>query len=374
MGFNDAEGIRVRGGARTYFGQNDPWRLEGFVAYGFKDKKFKHGLSGKFLLDRKTRLILSGGHRRDIEQLGISLTSTTDVLGRSIASSALFTVGANNRLSNINLSTFHAEVEPWNNIRIRFGASFRTLSSALPDAFSLDYLDPDSPTGISSEIKQFELNTTLIYTPGKKTIGYGVERRTINDDYSTFIVNYTQGLKGPFQSNFDFDKIQFSYYQPWKLGAFGRLFSTLEMGKTFEPVPLGLLSIIPGNQTIWTIYNTFPNLNFYEFVTDTYITLHLEHNFNGRIFARIPFLRKLNLREIVGIRGAWGELSDENILLSSPTNIPLQAPTENIYWEYSFGIGNIFKIFRIDFNFRGNYLDNPGARTFGVKGTFGFSF
>ena len=146
------------------------------------------------------------------------------------------------------------------------------------------------------------------------------------------------------------------------------------MGKTFEPVPLGLLSVIPGNQTIWTIYNTFPNLNFYEFVTDTYVTLHLEHNFNGRIFARIPFLRKLNLREIVGIRGAWGELSDENILLSSPTNIPLQAPTENIYWEYSFGIGNIFKIFRIDFNFRGNYLDNPGARTFGVKGTFGFSF
>ena len=374
LGFNDAEGIRVRGGARTYFGQNDPWRLEGFVAYGFKDKKFKHGLSGKFLLDKKTRLILSGGHRRDIEQLGINLTSTTDVLGRSIASSALFTVGANNRLSNINLSTFHAEVEPLNNVRIRFGASYRTLSSALPDDFSLDYLDPDSPTGISSEINQFELNTTLIYTPGKKTIGYGVERRTINDDYSTFIFNYTQGLKGPFESDFDFDKIQFSYYQPWKLGGFGRLFSTLEMGKTFEPVPLGLLSVIPGNQTIWTIYNTFPNLNFYEFVTDTYVTLHLEHNFNGRLFARIPFLRKLNLREIVGIRGAWGELSDENILLSSPTNIPLQAPTEPIYWEYSFGIGNIFKIFRIDFNFRGNYLDNPGARTFGVKGTFGFSF
>ena len=374
VGFNEAEGIRLRAGARTYFGQNDPWRIEGYMAYGFRDKKFKHGISGKWLLDKKTRLIIGGGNRRDIEQLGINLTATTDVLGRSVASSAIFTVGNNDRLTNINLSTFHADIEPWTNLRIRFGGAFRTLSSALPEAFSLDYIDPTSPTGISSEIQQFDLNTTLIFTPGKRTIGYGVERRAINDDFSTFIVNYTQGLEGFLESDFNYEKIQLSYYQPWKIGGFGRLFSTVEVGKTFGTVPLGLLSVIPGNQTIWTVYNTFPNLDFYEFVTDTYATLHLEHNFNGRLFSRIPLLRKWNLREIVGLRGAWGELSDENIALSSPTNIPLVAPTDQIYWEYSFGIGNIFKILRIDFNFRGNYLDNPDARRFSIRGSFGFSF
>ncbi len=80
-----------------------PGELKGILAYGFKDEKFKHGISGKWLLDKKTRLILSGGNRRDIEQLGINLTQTTDVLGRSVASSAIFTVGANDRLTNINL-------------------------------------------------------------------------------------------------------------------------------------------------------------------------------------------------------------------------------------------------------------------------------
>jgi hypothetical protein len=115
-------------------------------------------------------------------------------------------------------------------------------------------------------------------------------------------------------------------------------------------------------------------LDFYEFVTDTYATVHLEHNFNGRLFSRIPFLRKLNLREIVGVRGAWGQLSEENVALSSPTNIPLIAPEDQIYWEYSLGVGNIFKILRIDFNFRGNYLQNPDARAFGITGTFGFNF
>lgn len=374
FGYNDAEGVRLRGGARTYFGQNDLWRLEGYMAYGFNDKKFKHGFSGKFLLDRKNRLIISGGNRRDIEQLGLSLTSTNDVMGRSIASSSLVTVGSNDRLTNINLSTLNVEMEPVKNFRIDVGGSFRTLSSALPDAFSLDYVDPNSPSGISSEIKQFDLTTTLIYTPGKRTIGYGVERSNINDDYSTLVLKYTKGVDGFLESDFDYEKIQFSYQQPWQIGGFGRLTSTVELGKTFGAVPLGLLSVIPGNQTLFSLYNVFPNLDFYEFVTDTYATVHLEHNFNGRLFSRIPLLRKLNLREIVGVRGAWGQLSEENIALSAPTNIPLMAPEDQVYWEYSLGVGNIFKILRIDFNFRGNYLENPDARAFGITGTFGFNF
>lgn len=374
FGFNDAEGIRIRAGARTFFSQNDPWRIEGYTAYGFTDRRFKHGLSGKFMLDRKSRLILSGGHRRDVEQLGISLTSTNDVLGRSIASSALVSVGNNNRLTNINLGVVNLEIEPVKNFRFSLGSSFRTLSSALPEDFSLDYVDSNSPTGISSEVKQFDINTTFIYTPGRKTIGYGVERYGVNDNYSTLLLNYTVGLEGFLESDFEYQRLQFSYTQPWQLGGFGRLTSTVELGKTFGEVPLGLLSVIPGNQTVFSLYNTFPNLDFYEFVTDTYATLHLEHNFNGRLFSRIPLLRKLNLREIIGIRGAWGSISDANIALSSPTNIPLLAPSDEIYYEYSFGIGNILKIFRIDFNFRGNYLDNPDARPFGVTGTFGFSF
>lgn len=374
FGYNDAEGIRLRGGARTYFGQNDTWRLEGYLAYGFGDRKFKHGFSGKFLLDRKSRLIISGGNRRDIEQLGLNLSSTNDVMGRSIASSSLVTVGSNDRLTNINLTTLGLEMEPVKNFRVLVGSSLRTLGSALPEVFSLDYRDPEAPGGVASEVKQFDLTTSLVYTPGKRTIGYGVERSDINDDYSTLVLTYTKGVDGFLESDFDYQRLQFSYTRPWQLGGFGRLTSSVELGKTFGEVPLGLLSVIPGNQTLFSLYNVFPNLDFYEFVTDTYATVHLEHNFNGRIFSRVPWLRKLNLREIVGLRGAWGQLSPENAALSAPTNIPLMAPEDTIYWEYSLGVGNIFKIFRIDFNFRGNYLENPDARAFGVTGTFGFNF
>ena len=187
-------------------------------------------------------------------------------------------------------------------------------------------------------------------------------------------MSYAQGSKAFLESDFDYEQLQFSFTKPWQIGGIGRLRTSVELGKTIGTVPLSLLSVIPGNQTIFSVYKTFPNLDFYEFVTDSYVTMHFEHNFNGRIFSRIPGLKKLDLREFVVLRGALGSLSDENIAINSLTNIPLQAPNRRPYWEYSFGIGNMFKVFRLDFNFRGNYLDRPEARRFGVTGAFSFDF
>ncbi len=374
FGYNEVEGIRMRTGGRTYFGRNDLWRLEGFVAYGFKDNKFKYGISGKWLLDKRSRLIISGGNRRDVEQIGASLTTSTDVLGRSFASSALFTTSTNDKLTSINLSSLAIEAEPFRNVVFRLSADYRTLESASP-TFSLDYNTPDG--GIASETKQFEGSFSVMYFPGRKMTGFGVERHEANDDFARLFAQITRADKSLFKSNFAYTKLQFSYIQPWQIGGIGRFTSTIEAGKTFGEVPLGLLSVIPGNQSYFSIYNTFPQLDYYEFVTDTYAAMHLEHNFNGRLFSRIPFLRKLNWREIIGFRTAWGELSNENIALnttSNPYNIPLKAPNNKMYYEYSLGIGNIFKVFRLDFNFRGNYLEQPDARKFGVTGTFGFYF
>lgn len=377
FGFNDVEGLRLRTGGRTYFGRNDLWRLEGFLAYGFRDDKFKYGISGKWLIDKKSRLIVSGGNRRDVEQMGASLTNSTDVLGRSLASSAVVTAGANDKLTTINLTSFAVEAEPFRNLILRLGGNYRTLESASP-TFSLDY---NTPTGIKSEIKQYETTFSAAFFPGRKMTGFGVERKTANDDFARLYAQISRGDRGMFNSDFDYTKVQLSYLQPWQVGGFGRLVSSIEIGKTYGEVPLGLLNVIPGNQTYFSIYNTFSQLDFYEFVSDQYASFHLEHNFNGRLFSRIPFLRKLNLREIISVRGVMASISDENIALNNvpnnPANFELVAPNTEPYYEYSLGIGNIFKVFRIDFNFRGNYKDDtlyPNARKFGVTGSFGFYF
>jgi len=377
FGFNEAEGFRLRLGGRTYFGQNDPWRLEVFGAYGFKDQRFKYGVSGKALLNRKSRLIVFGGNRKDTEQTGASLTNSNDVLGRNLASSSLFSVGANDRLTRVNLSTVGFEMEPSQNFIFRVTGSYRTLESAT-DTFSLSYLDANGD--VQDQISQPEVSLGLFYTPRKKTSGYGVERTIINGgDYPSFFLGYSRGLKDVLGGDFEYNKLQGLFTRPWNIGGFGRMYTTLEVGKIFDPVPLALLSPIPGNQTYFSIYNTFTNLDFYEFVSDTYASFHMQHNFGGRIFSRIPFIRDLDLREVVGFRAVYGTLSDENVALNvDKAGAPfIYRGPEDIYYEYSVGIGNIFRVFRLDFNFRGNYLDkaqNPDARRFGVTGTFGFSF
>jgi hypothetical protein len=368
VGYNEVEGIRLRAGGRTYFGPNDLWRLQGYTAYGFDDNKFKYGLSGKWMIDKKNRIIISGGNRRDVEQIGASLTTTNDVLGRSFASSSLFSSGSNGKLTNINLSTLAVEIEPVKNVVLQTGFSYRTLESASP-TFSLDYFTDETT---KSEVKQAELNLQVEYTPKRKTIGYGVERRYVDAPFSRFFINYSQGFKGFVQSDFDYQKLQLYYKQPVIIGALGRSNFTMELGKTFGQVPLGLLSVVPGNQTYFIIDNTFSNLNFYEFVSDEYATFQWEHNFNGKIFSRIPLLRKLNLREIVGIRGVYGTISDENKAINA-SGLIYNAP-EKPYWEYSAGVGNIFKVFRLDFGWRGNYRDVPDASNFTIKGSFGFYF
>ena len=374
FGYNEVEGLRLRLGGRTYFGQNDPWRIEGFGAYGFKDKKFKYGLSGKVLVSKKNRKILFGGYRKDIEQTGASLTNSKDVLGRNRASSGLITVGANDRLTSIELTTLGYQMEPTKNFVFRVLGSHRTLKSA-SETFSLSYYDENG--NVKNSIKQSELELGINFTPGRKTSGYGVERRVINGgDFPSFFLGYTFGLEDVLQSDFDYHRIQALYTQPWNVGGLGRLYTTIELGKIFGTVPLGLLSPIPGNQTLWSIYNTFTQLDYYEFVSDTYASFHLKHNFGGRLFGRVPWLRELNLRELVGFRSVWGQLSQSNNSINvGIDNLPIryQSP-EDIYWEWSAGVGNIFKILAIEFNFRGNYLDNPGIRKIGVTGSVSFSF
>ena len=371
FGYNEVEGIRLRAGGRTYFGPNDAWRLQGYTAYGFDDNKFKYGLSGKWMIDKKNRLIISGGNRRDIEQIGASLTTTNDVLGRSFASSSLFSSGSNGKLTNINLTNVGIEIEPVKNLTFQAGFSYRTLESASP-TFSLDYFTDATNTNTKSDVKQSEVNFQVEYTPNRKTIGYGVERSNVDSPFSRFYVNYSHGFKGLLNSDFKYEKIQMYYKQPIIIGPLGRTNIIMEVGKTFGTIPLGLLSVIPGNQTYFTIENTFSNLNFYEFVTDQYATLQWEHNFGGRIFSRIPFMRKLNWREIIGAKGVYGTISNANRTINA-SGLNYVAP-EDIYWEYSAGIGNIFKVFRIDFAWRGSYLNTPDTQRFSVKGSFGFYF
>jgi hypothetical protein len=141
----------------------------------------------------------------------------------------------------------------------------------------LDYYTDAGQT--VTKVNQSEVNFQVSYTPNRKRLGT-LERDNVDSPFSRFFVNYSHGFKGLLNSDFKYEKIQLYYKQPIIIGPLGRTNVTVEMGKPWYN-PVRLVERHSGNQTYFTIENTFSNLNFYEFVSDQYATVQWDHNFEG---------------------------------------------------------------------------------------------
>ena len=369
-GNNEVEGDRIRVGARTYFSPNDKWRVAGYTAYGFKDKKLKYGLEGRYMFSRENRATVGFGSRNDVIQLGAQLMNDDGIMTRSFASSSVFSSGTNASLSIVKQNNFFFSLEPLKNFEVRMDAALQNIKSANPEKFNLDFYKDNQ---LKSELNDFHTTFSLIAKPGAKYSQYGVDRYAFTTLSPTFVLKFTHGFENVLDGDFDYNKLQFLYSQPVVVGNLGRSVINFEAGKNFSTVPLALQNIIPGNQSYSLVPNTFALLKYYEFVADAYTTLNYEHHFQGKILAHIPLIKKLKFRELVFLRGAYGTLSEasKNINFESTK---YSAPDQQIYYEYGFGLENIgfgnLRILRVDFNWRGNYLDRPDVSKFGVK--FGF--
>ena len=366
-GNNEVEGDRIRLGARTYFSPNDMWRIEGYTAYGFKDQKFKYGFEGRYMFNRVNRATLGFGSRNDVMQLGAQLTTDDGIMTRSFASSSVFSSGTNASLSFVKQNNLFFSMEPVKNFEVRLDASTQNIKSANPQNFNLDFYKNNV---LKSELTDFHTTFSLMATPGAKYSQYGVDRYAFTTLSPTFVLKFTHGFENVLAGDFDYNKLQFLYSQPIILGNLGRTILNVEAGKNFNTVPLALQNIIPGNQSYFLAPNTFALLKYYEFVADAYSTMHVEHHFQGKLISFIPLINKLKVREIIFWRGAYGSLSEASKDINFENQL-YSAPNEQIYYEYGFGFENIgfgnLKILRVDFNWRGNYLDRPDVSKFGVK-------
>ena len=117
---------------------------------------------------------------------------------------------------------------------------------------------------------------------------------------------------------------------------------------------------------------SFNMMNYYEFVSDEWISVTAEHHFQGFFLNRIPVLRWLELREVIAGKMLLGRLSDANkVVMDFPPGLMyLSEP----YFEGSIGIENILRLFRIDATWRFSYRDNPDIQKFGLRLGVWFQF
>jgi len=144
----------------------------------------------------------------------------------------------------------------------------------------------------------------LEFTPRQRFIREPREKIILGSAWPTFYVQWRKGLPGIFNSKVDFDFLEFGIKQSVKLGIMGTSSYTIRTGSFLNKKDLRLvdykyqrrgdpLLFLNPNEAFQSLDSTFPVFNqFYEG--------HYIHEFNGALLNKIPFFKKIGLREVAG--------------------------------------------------------------------------
>jgi hypothetical protein len=395
LGQNVVEGYRLRIGFRTNEYFSTRWILKGYAAVGNQDittNGVKYNFSVEHFLSRKSWTKIGIQHQYDIQGLGVP----DDFFEDNNLLTAAAQLGFLTRLNMIHVNRIWLESDIVKGFNMRF---YLMNKSLWPKGdYNFQYY-PD-PANIADPYKSLATNINITEAVIEARIAFketyiinGNRRASIGFDYAPVItLEYARGIKGFLNGGFNYDRATITLSQTARLGTFGHADYDLSFNKIFQALPYPLLSMAPGNQTILRTYGTFNMMNFFEFVTDQSVTAIYAQHFDGLFFNRVPLLKKLKWREVVGVKALWGSVRSDNLITSAQYPQFTEKPLTNFYSldqhfnlfgtsttlpyvEVSYGIENIFRFFRVDFIQRLNYLHNgSGAPQFAVKGSFYFAF
>ncbi len=235
-----------------------------------------------------------------------------------------------------------------------------------------------NPTPVPSQkLRTTELRAELRFAPGETFINTKQRRLPINLDSPVFTISHTMGLKDFLGGDYAYNFSEASIYKRFWLKSWGKLDCYIKGGIQWNQVPFPLL-IMPETNLSYIMQDyTFTAINNMEFLNDRYASFMLLWDLNGKIFNRIPLLRKLKWREWLTVKCLWGDLSDKNnptlsqnagdaTLMYFPEGSYVMDPKKP-YWEVSAGIHNIFKIVHVEYVRRLSYLHLPTAHKHGIR-------
>ncbi len=233
------------------------------------------------------------------------------------------------------------------------------------------------PVAHSRKFRTTELRGELRFAPGETFINTKQRRVPINLDAPVFTLSHTIGFKHLLGSDYSHSYTEASIYKRFWLRSWGKMDFKVKGGIQWEKVPFPLLCMPETNLSYIVQDYTFQAINNMEFLNDRYLSAMVNWDLNGKIFNRIPLLKKLKWREWISVKCLWGELSDKNNpYLEHNKNNPLLMyfpegsyvmDKDKPYWEISLGIHNIFKILHVEYVRRMSYNELPTAQKHGFR-------
>ena len=372
--FNPIEGNRIRFGGRTSNEFSKKVMLEGYAAYGFRDERYKYGGGVTYVLSKNPRMALNVFAKRDMEQLG----QGTGAFRQDNVLSSLFRRNPANKLTDVTELSGYFEKE-W-----LYGFSNKALFKhrvLKPAGSNYKYVRFRPELNAEQQINYLITTEIGLYTrfAYKEKFVYGeFERISLGTTYPTLEFQYDYGVPGLMGSEFEYHKIIGRISDKVRFGPFGYMRISSEAGKIFGNLPYPLLMMHQGNETFFYDEGSYNTMNFFEFVSDEWVSLWASYHAEGLVLNKIPIMRRLKWREVASAKAVVGGYDKKNDLILSrdfdydgvPDIMSLSKP----FIEAAIGVENIFKVLRVDFIWRLTYLDNPDIVKYGIRAKLQFDF
>ena len=293
---------------------------------------------------------------------------------------------------------------------MKLNASFTRTSNRAVDALFYQRLGTDEgvirngmsaltrdPSKWTGSLRTSEFKVGFSFEPGAAYSNTKQRRIKINKDAPIISVSHTMGLK-IFGGQYDYNVTEVGLYKRLYVPAgWGYISSDFRAGIQWSKVPFPLLIHPATNQSYILEDNTFSLISNLEFLNDRYAQAMIEWDMCGKIFNRIPLLKKLKWREMIGVNVLYGQLSDKNNPASSNytdsdlfffpghfvsdgkggtvyENNTVNMSQKTPYIELRLGVHNIFKLLHIEYIRRMTYRDTPNVNKDGIRFNFRMQF
>lgn len=389
---NFVDGFRLRMSAQTTANLNPHLFAKGYVAYGFKDHKWKGMGELTYSFNKKAYL------PREFPVNNLTVTYQYD----DASPSDIFmptdkdNVFTSFRWTKVNHMNYVQKLRvlyerEWEN-GLRLTAQVKKESN---EATAALFYQPLDGTGTPSpdknlHINKFEMADVMIglrFQPGATYINTKQRRIATNNDSPIFELNHTIGLKNVLGNDYTYNYTEAKVYKRLYLSSWGKIDTYVKGGIQWNKVPFPLLIMPAANLSYIKERETFSLIDNMEFMNDRFVSIMSGWDMNGKILNRIPLICKLKWREYIGFNMLWGTLTDKNnpfLAKNAGDSRLFYFPGEfrkdgtfkyqsrvmdknKPYFEVVAGIHNIFKILHVEYVRRLNYLDNPDIDKWGIR-------
>jgi hypothetical protein len=241
---------------------------------------------------------------------------------------------------------------------------------------SLVYIRPptdDAGPRLIDNITTFEaaVNTRFAYL--EKYVSGEFTRVSLGTKYPVLEMHMGFGLKNVLGSEYEYQRLVMRVQQKIPVGALGNLRYTATAGRLWGTLPYPLLIIHSGNETFYYDDMAFNTMNFFEFLSDRFASVFVEHHMDGFLFNRVPLFRRLKWREVLTFKAVVGDLDPKHrqVMVLLPGMYDLKGGP---FAEAAVGVENILKILRVDMLWRLAYRDHPNVPLWTVRAKLYFNF